>query len=294
VQYAMDALAALGAPAVPRLIDALKHEKFRGNIVYILGQIGPAAAPATEALAKLLDDRKPAVASEAAMALAKIGPGAKGAVAELAKVLEKGDESNAHAVIFALGKIGPDAAAADAALLAALKSKDDSLALVSAWALSQIHPASAEMAAKTVPVLVAGLAATLPEHRKGAAEALGGLGPLAKDAVAALQKAASDEDKDVRDAAAQALKAIGSPDAGTPGTGAVTPTPKMKAIEPGGAAVAVQGALPLRMGSKIVARLPKGTELKVIEIRGDWIGVRATVEGQPRTGWVPRSEVAPQ
>ena len=37
----------LGPPAVPRLIDALKHEKVRAQVAYILGQIGPDAAPAT-------------------------------------------------------------------------------------------------------------------------------------------------------------------------------------------------------------------------------------------------------
>ena len=44
MRHAMDALAALGAPAVPRLIDALKYEKFRVDVVYALGRIGPAAA----------------------------------------------------------------------------------------------------------------------------------------------------------------------------------------------------------------------------------------------------------
>ena len=61
-------------PAVPRLIDALKYEKLRGQVIYILGQIGPAAAPATPALVKLIADKDEDVAYEAMMALAKIGP----------------------------------------------------------------------------------------------------------------------------------------------------------------------------------------------------------------------------
>ena len=73
-----------GAPAVPRLIDALKHEKLRGQVVYVLGQIGPAAAPATPALAKLIADKDDRVAHEAILALANIGPGAKDAVPALA------------------------------------------------------------------------------------------------------------------------------------------------------------------------------------------------------------------
>ena len=43
VRHALDAWAALGAPAVPRLIEALKHEKSRAQVAYTLGQIGPAA-----------------------------------------------------------------------------------------------------------------------------------------------------------------------------------------------------------------------------------------------------------
>ena len=53
VRYALDAFAAMGPQAVPKLIDALKHEKFRGQAAYVLGQIGPAAAPATPALAQV-------------------------------------------------------------------------------------------------------------------------------------------------------------------------------------------------------------------------------------------------
>ena len=179
VRSALDAMAGIGAPAVPRLIDALKFEHVRARVAYILGQIGPAAAPATDALAKLIDDKNPRVSEEAVLALAKIGPGAKAAVPALIKAFQGGEGPNDHGIAFALGKIGPDAAAAEAALTAALGSSDGSLAVVSAWALGQIHPASAELAAKTVPVLTAGLTAAMPQTRQAAAEALGSLGPLA-------------------------------------------------------------------------------------------------------------------
>jgi HEAT repeat protein len=207
-QHALDALAALGAPAVPRLIDALKHEKIRAQVVYILGQIGPPAAPAADALAKLIADKNPRVTAEAAMAIAKIGPGANSAVPALVAKLQQGDDGNAHALVYALGKIGPDAAAADAVLLGVLKSPDKALAVAAGWALTQIHPAAAETAAQTVPVLEAGLSAPLPQTRRVALETLSGLGPLAKSAGEAVRKAVSDEDPGVRNAAAQALKSI--------------------------------------------------------------------------------------
>ena len=210
IHYALDALAGLGAPAVPRLITALKHEKHRREIISVLGRMGPAAAPATDALAALIADKNDQVADEAILALANIGPGAKAAVPALAKALrqEKDTEPNLSAIAYCLGRIGPDAASAQPELLALLKSADRSAALLSAWALNQIQVKSAEIAAKALPVLIEGLTLPTAKCRQLAAEGLQDLGPLAKDAATALERASADEDKDVRDAAAKALKAV--------------------------------------------------------------------------------------
>ena len=209
VRNALDALATLGPAAVPRLVDALKFEKLRGQVAYILGQMGPAAAPATPALAELLAGKDDNAALEAAVALANIGPGAKDAVPALIEALRRPDNPNSYAMAYALGKIGPAAASAEPALSDLLKSSDRKLALASAWALVQIEPASAEVAGKTLPVLTAGLGAKLALARRGAAEARGRLGPLAKEAIPALKKAMNDEDAAVRSAVADALKSIG-------------------------------------------------------------------------------------
>ena len=218
VRHAMDALAAMGAPAVPRLIDALKFEKFRVDVVYALGRIGPAAAPATGKLAKLVEDKNSRVAHEAIIALGDIGPGAKDAVPALAKALDQADDKdlNFAAVAFALGKIGPAAVAAEPSLIKQLESKDDKVRLLSGWALAQIAPAAADVAAKAVPVLAAGLALPLLQDRLLSAEALGGFGPLARSAVEALKKAATDENKGVQEAAVKALKAVDPQAVGTP------------------------------------------------------------------------------
>jgi HEAT repeat protein len=207
VRNALSALATLGPPAVPKLIDALKYEKLRINVVYVLGQIGPAAAPATPALAKLIADKDERVAQEAVISLAKIGPAAKEAVPTLVQALQQPKSPNVYAIVYALGSIGPDAASAEPALSDLLKGSDRKLALVSAWALVQIRPA-AEVSEKVVPVLTAGLSEDMPLARRGAAEALGRLGSLAKEAIPALQKATNDKDATVRDAAAKAIQAI--------------------------------------------------------------------------------------
>lgn len=208
VDNALNALAQMGAPAVPRLIDALKHEHVRAHVVYVLGQIGEAAAPATDALAKLVNDKDEDVSYEAVMALAKIGPGAKAAVPVMVKALDGGKSENAGAIAYALGKIGPDATEAKPALLGLLKGSDEGLALASAWALAKIDPTSADVAKSVVPLLTVGLGDEMPLIRQGAAEALGILGPSAKEALPALQKATSDTNDDVREAALAAIKQI--------------------------------------------------------------------------------------
>lgn len=210
VLHALDAIASLGAPAVPRLASLLDtHEQLRVEVTYILGQMGPEAAAATEALAGLLADEDVHLATEAALALGKIGPAAKSAVPALCAVLEHDDEKNSHSLILALGKIGPDAAEALPLVLKAMESEDKALAVLAAWTLVRIQPASSkEPAAKAVPVLIAGLEDPLPETRKTAAETLGSLGALAREAVPALEKAKEDDVEAVREAAAEALEAI--------------------------------------------------------------------------------------
>jgi HEAT repeat protein len=291
LRNALDALAGLGAPAVPKLIAALKFEHLRGRVAYILGQIGPAAAPATEALAGLIDDNRPRVSAEAVLALAKIGPGAKAAVPALLKSFQKGDDANNHAIAYALGKIGPDAAAAQPALEAALKGGDDSLALVSAWALGKINPGSADVAGRTIPVLIVGLTAPLPQSRQAAAEALGNLGPLAKEAVPALEKAGGDPDANVSKAVAEALKSIGAkpqtPEAKTP----AAKTPGTKTIQSGSVVVTLKSNVPIRRDTFVLARLPKGSQLTVLEVRGQWVGVRYSMGGNSVAGWVLQTEV---
>jgi HEAT repeat protein len=140
--YMLDALAGLGAPAVPRLVAALKHEPLREQIAHVLGQIGPQAAPATQALARLLSDPDPNVEIEAAHALANIGPGAKAAVPALVDSLRKPEGKAAHAAAYALGMIGPGATSAEPALVEVIQGKDNSLSFRLAFAAFG-HPSSA-------------------------------------------------------------------------------------------------------------------------------------------------------
>ena len=206
--YMLDALATIGPPAVPSLIKALAHPTLRGPVASILGRMGPEAAPATDALAKLLTDSNPSVRVEAAHALAAIGPDAKAAVPALIKALADPEPAPRYAAVLALGRIGPAARAADLPLLDIIKKSDDTLSLLSAWALLNIHGASAKTASILMPELIVGLSLTVPQARQNAAETLGQLGPFAKGAVEALQRTAQDKDPAVRAAAEKALAKI--------------------------------------------------------------------------------------
>ncbi len=208
---ALTAVASLGAAAVPRLIEGLKHEQLRIPLAEALGRIGPAAAPAAPALAKLMTDKSAPVVMAAATALAAIGPDAKAAVPQLVAALDSSGDQPAEAApaaAFALGRIGTASADAVPALQKLLQSKNESLALVSAWALTQIRPGDAQVTGAALPVLIAGLSAKPPLMRQSSAEALGSMGPAAKSALPALKKAAADSDKAVSEAAKQALAAV--------------------------------------------------------------------------------------
>ena len=209
VENVLNTIAEFGTGAVPNLIEALKYEKSRPAVAYILGRIGPKADAATTALAGLLGDANPETRREAAIALAKIGPAAKEAVPALVQAVEAAREPSEYAPIFALGSIGPAAAAAKPALVKVLSGKDEMLAEFGAWALAMIDPADAEVAKQSVPLLRVALADPEAGIRHQAAAALGKLGPLAKPAAAALKKAQGDVDPRVGAAATEALKAIG-------------------------------------------------------------------------------------
>ena len=203
----LDTMAQLGPKIVPRLIAALKHEKARRFACHVLGELGPGAAAATDALAGLLTDPDESTQSEAAFALAEIGPDAASAVPALQKALDS-DGPVRFAAAYALGRIGSKAIKAKPALLAQLKGDNKDMALLSAWALAHIHPECPTCQEKALPVLIAGLDESDAKFRRECANGIACFGKAAKDAVDKLKKELKDSDEDVREAAAAALKAV--------------------------------------------------------------------------------------
>jgi HEAT repeat protein len=279
VSNALDAIVAVGDPEVPRLIEALEYEGVRAKVVGILGRMGEKAAPAVGALVELIDDEDEDLRHEAFFALAKIGPAAKDAVPGLVKALKEGDATTQDGAAYALGKIGAAAADAKPDLLAGLESDDEMVPVVCAWALTMIDPECKESCEKTVPLLTKALAMPEPLARMEASAALARLGPLAEPAKSALEDLAQNDDEPlVREAAAEALKAIEGLTA--------------EGIKPGATLVTAVDNAELTLGSKVIARLPKGTQVKVTEVRGSWIGVQVDVAGEKMSGWIKPAQVA--
>ncbi|MGH7174656.1 MAG: HEAT repeat domain-containing protein [Gemmataceae bacterium] len=205
------ALAALGKPAVPALIEALQSDKegVPGRVARALGQIGESAKDAVPALIARLKKNKGRSRDDAEVieALMRIAPRRKEVVPGLRAILREPSSNpcRIHAVV-ALGKLGSDAKEAVPDLikmLAEAPGKAGPIRFHAATALGQIGAEAKE----AVPALVKLLNdKKAGPGRRTVVVALGRIGPAAKDAVDALKKARGEPA--LREAADKALTRI--------------------------------------------------------------------------------------
>ena len=90
-ETAADALARIGAAAVPELMTNLAHPEAQQRLTaaLVLGRIGPDASAAVAELVKRLEDVDPQVRRASARALGQIGPEAAAAVPGLIQMLNE-------------------------------------------------------------------------------------------------------------------------------------------------------------------------------------------------------------
>src|SRR5262249_27785245 len=122
-------------------------------------------------------------------------------VPSLIEALTNKSLHTSHQAADALGEIGLDEAAAVPALTDALKDSDGRFRVEAALALYRIEPQPAHLRTLTEFLQA-------PATRVNAAQALGKLGPSAKQAVPALKAACRDANGGVRSAALDALGKI--------------------------------------------------------------------------------------
>ncbi len=158
------------------------------SIALLGGRLRAEDAPPLEKLIEQLSARENAVRREAAYQIEKLGPAAKPAIPALIKALSDSDKQVWSTTIDTLANLGPDAAEALPALIETLDSRNNrsgrdrdrrQILFRIAHALSRIGPVA-------IPPLIEALKSDDGMARAGAAKALGGIGPNARDAIPGL------------------------------------------------------------------------------------------------------------
>ena len=187
---------------VPRLVEMLggSNPQERVDASLALGDAGPAARAAVPALEKAAQDGDPRVRQVAEETLAKLAP--EVGVPLLIPRLGVADSWVSLGAAKALGDAGPAARAAIPALEKATKDADRRVRWAARAALAKVAPEVG------VPPLIQLLGEADSSVCVSAAEALGEVGPAARAAVPALEKAASDSSPYVRQVAKKALSRI--------------------------------------------------------------------------------------
>ena len=170
-----------------------------------------ADAPPIDQLIQQLSAQGNAERREAAYQLQKLGTAAKPALPALIVALDDADKQVWSYAVAAIAGLGPDAAAAIPALIedfdgrkpGSRRDRDKRQVLVrSAFALTRIGPAA-------IPALIEALGHEEAPRRAGAAKAIGGMGPAAKQAIPALRANLAHWDEVARQESIEALALIG-------------------------------------------------------------------------------------
>ena len=194
----------IGPPAIPLLVDLLRHESdsIRRSAADALIDLAPHTESIQPALRRALRDEDSMVAGDAARALGALGKRASPSVGALVNTLSHEDPYVRIYAAEALASIGPNAAKATSALAEALGDPIPGVRWAACEALASIGPA----AQSAVPQLIEALEDEFLYVRIFAAGALGSIGPKAQSAREALRAAANDPT--LRDEAEWALSRI--------------------------------------------------------------------------------------
>jgi len=263
--------------SVPQLIKTLGDEDDNlVNVCELLGKIGPQAKAAIPALKKSLQSLEVSVVANASKALWLIDKQASDSVPALERFLQRGNLTDGEIICDAISTIGPTAAPLTKYVVKLLKSGDWDVQWAAADALHGIAPQDPEtigvlidflghdsslvagscaavlgkIGVKAVPALIEATKAGSASQREYAADALGRIGPAAKDAVEPLKKLLKNEHRPIQVWSAIALAKID-------GTADVVPTLIEVLLEDKSPATRQQSAVALgNIGPKAKAAIP--------------------------------------
>ncbi|MEN3009794.1 MAG: HEAT repeat domain-containing protein [Candidatus Bipolaricaulaceae bacterium] len=202
--------AALGEAAVPKLVEALENPKGtqRKAALEILADLGNKARAAVPAVIRLLEGEPlPAVRVAALATLGAIGTDDPSVVPVLARLARGRDPEESAAALEALAAVGPTAKEALDVVLLLTNHPMVRVRAAAIRALGRLAPA--EAAAQAAALLVPLLKDSEPQVREAAAQALGALGYAEEPVLRGLQEALRDPQFAVRVAAVTALGAFG-------------------------------------------------------------------------------------
>jgi HEAT repeat protein/beta-lactamase regulating signal transducer with metallopeptidase domain len=184
VQAGFDAVAKVGAAAVPVLRDGVrdKNRNVRRFAVTVLARGVPEAEATVPALLAAIRDKDPFTCRGAIEAVENIDPKAKGFIPALTAALQDNDTPVRDLAMRALARRGPSARAAVPALVGLLKDNNAELRRLAVAALSHIKPDTKAV----VPALIRALNDPDASVQGDVIKLLGQLGPDAKAAVPAL------------------------------------------------------------------------------------------------------------
>ena len=213
----------IGPPAIPLLVDLLRHEwdSIRRSAADALIDLAPHTEWIQPALRRALRDADAMVAGDAARALGALGQRASPSVGALVNTLSHEDPYVRIYAAEALASIGGRAAKATAALARALDDPIPGVRWAACEALASIGPA----AQSAVPQLIEALQDEFLYVRIFAAGALGSIGPKAQSAREALSAAA--KDPALRTEAEWALSRIAGVKSGEPVAPHLVPAPSV-------------------------------------------------------------------
>jgi HEAT repeat protein len=299
---AMRAVGNLGTPgkdAVLILLHKLVHypKDEADRAAWALAQIG---WPAVPALVQALDEQSPGVRARALWALAVIGPDARAAVGPIGACLADEDPMLRVLAAWALGAIGPNAQPATPLLAQALRDSQADVRAWAAWALHEIGPetldelltvlqggnwlfrlsavqALGDFAERkeALEALVSALQDAVPMVRAAAAGTLLRLGPRAEAALPDLLLSLRDGDLALQTQAYAAILAIGNPptvqlredlaalnSADGSGWATAAPTPSQRKAEIKRLLAALDDPNPTRRLAAVLALAQLGPEAK--------------------------------
>jgi outer membrane protein assembly factor BamB/HEAT repeat protein len=250
----------IGPPAIPLLVDLLRHERdsIRRSAVDELIDLAPHTEGFQSALRQALKHEDEVVAGDAARALGALGARAAPSVAALVETLSHDDAYVRIYAAEALASIGPGAAKATAALAAALGDPVPGVRWAACEALGSIGPA----AQSAVPQLIDALEDEFLYVRIFAAGALGSIGPKAQSAIEALKAVA--REPTLRDEAEWALSRVAGTRPVERGASPASPVSPVSPVSPASPVAPAPSNPPVdwdpETGRNIVWRVELGNE----------------------------------